>query len=307
MLSSKTASCFNVLDNCYYFHVFHGSICIVACTTLNVNSALVFEFLMQIVKLGVAYFKVFDEKSVQNNFVLIYELLDEICDFGYPQITQADTLMQYITSEAIRSDITAQGIAMQATGAVSWRRPDIKYRTNECFVDVLEKINLLVSTKGTVLKCSVTGQVMFRCFLSGMPECKFGLNDKIAYQKSTKILANTANTVELESCQFHQCVKLNEFEKDRIINFIPPDGEFELLKYAINHNVDIPIKVHAVVNELANSVEYTIAVKSYFSSKIQATSVVVKIPVPSSTSDTKIHVSDGKAKYKGEINSIVWK
>ena len=39
-------------------------------------------------------------------------------------------------------------IAIQATGAVSWRRPGIKYRKNEAFIDVIESINLIVSAKG---------------------------------------------------------------------------------------------------------------------------------------------------------------
>ena len=28
----------------------------------------------------------FSEQSIKNNFVLIYELLDETLDFGYPQV-----------------------------------------------------------------------------------------------------------------------------------------------------------------------------------------------------------------------------
>lgn len=37
--------------------------------------------------------------------------------------------------------------------------------------------------------------------------------------------------VELDDCQFHQCVKLGKFDSDRTISFIPPDGEFELMRY----------------------------------------------------------------------------
>lgn len=37
---------------------------------------------------------------------------------------------------------------MQATGAISWRGPDIKYRKNEVFVDVVEDVNLLLSSSG---------------------------------------------------------------------------------------------------------------------------------------------------------------
>ena len=39
-----------------------------------------------------------------------------------------------------------------------------------------------------------------------------------------------ASSVELDDCQFHQCVKLGKFDSDRTISFIPPDGEFELMR-----------------------------------------------------------------------------
>lgn len=37
--------------------------------------------------------------------------------------------------------------------------------------------------------------------------------------------------VVIDDCQFHQCVKLSKFETEHSISFIPPDGEFELMKY----------------------------------------------------------------------------
>ena len=42
---------------------------------------------LQIVALFKNYFGgEFSEQSIKSNFVLIYELLDEILDFGYPQV-----------------------------------------------------------------------------------------------------------------------------------------------------------------------------------------------------------------------------
>lgn len=67
-----------------------------------------------------------------------------------------------------------------------------------------------------------------RAYLSGMPECKFGLNDKLVIDKSEK---GTGDAVELDDCRFHQCVRLNEFDSTRTISFIPPDGEFELMRW----------------------------------------------------------------------------
>src|ERR1700712_5145514 len=112
--------------------------------------------------------------------MLIY--FEEILDFGYPQNTETDTLKMYITTEGVKSERTMEDsskITMQATGALSWRKSDVKYRKNEAFVDVIEDVNLLVSATGTVLRADVNGQIVMRAYLSGTPECKFGLNDRL--------------------------------------------------------------------------------------------------------------------------------
>lgn len=58
----------------------------------------------------------------------------------------------YITSEGVKSEQAVREdsakITIQATGATSWRRADVKYRKNEAFVDVVENVNLLMSSKG---------------------------------------------------------------------------------------------------------------------------------------------------------------
>ena len=37
------------------------------------------------------YFKELEEESIRDNFVVIYELLDELMDFGYPQVLYLDS------------------------------------------------------------------------------------------------------------------------------------------------------------------------------------------------------------------------
>lgn len=46
------------------------------------------------VKVLQEYFKELEEESIRDNFVLIYELLDEIMDFGYPQTTESKILKE---------------------------------------------------------------------------------------------------------------------------------------------------------------------------------------------------------------------
>ncbi|KXG49976.1 Clathrin adaptor, mu subunit [Penicillium griseofulvum] len=318
------------LGSTTFSHVKHENIYLVAVTKSNANAALVFEFLYRLIMLGKSYFGKLDEEAVKNNFVLIYELLDEILDFGYPQNTDPDTLKMYITTEGVKSAIAnsptdSSRITQQATGALSWRRSDIKYRKNEAFVDVIEDVNLLMSATGTVLRADVNGQIVMRAYLTGTPECKFGLNDRLLLDTgetssnmnnpggdnglgTSKTTRAAAGSVTLEDCQFHQCVKLGRFDADRIISFVPPDGEFELMRYRATENVNLPFKVHPIVREIGTTkVEYSVAIKANYSSKLFATNVVIRIPTPLNTAKTTERTSQGRAKYEPEQNNIVWK
>ncbi|RMJ22294.1 AP-2 complex subunit [Aspergillus sp. HF37] len=316
------------LGSTTFSHVKHENIYLAAVTKSNANAALIFEFLYRLIALGKSYFGKFDEEAVKNNFVLIYELLDEILDFGYPQNTETDTLKMYITTEGVKSAIAnspadSSRITMQATGALSWRRSNVKYRKNEAFVDVIEDVNLLMSATGTVLRADVNGQIVMRAYLSGTPECKFGLNDRLLLDSdaaaaaaasgnqrpgATKATRAAAGAVTLEDCQFHQCVKLGRFDADRIISFVPPDGEFELMRYRATENVNLPFKVHPIVREVGTTrVEYSVAIKANYSSKLFATNVIVRIPTPLNTAKTSERTSQGRARYEPEHNNIVWK
>ena len=70
---------------------------------------------------------------------------------------------------------------MAVTNAVSWRSEGLRYKKNEVFLDVVESVNLLVNSNGSVVRSEVVGALKMRTFLSGMPECKLGLNDKVIH------------------------------------------------------------------------------------------------------------------------------
>jgi AP-2 complex subunit mu-1 len=139
-------------------------------------------------------------------------------------------------------------LTKQITGAIDWRREGIRYKKNEVYIDVLESVNLLIGTTGSILRSEVTGRVQMNTKLTGMPECKFGLNDKLVIEKES-----TGNRkkpgVEIDDCTFHRCVRLGKFDADRTITFIPPDGEFELMRYRVNDNVNLPFRLIPAVQE----------------------------------------------------------
>jgi AP-2 complex subunit mu-1 len=48
--------------------------------------------------------------------------------------------------------------------------------------------------------------------------------------KSGEDASRSKSSIAIDDCQFHQCVKLSKFETEHSISFIPPDGEFELMR-----------------------------------------------------------------------------
>lgn len=117
---------------------------------------------------------------------------------------------------------------------------------------MLEYVNLLMSPQGQVLSAHVAGKIVMKSYLSGMPECKFGINDKLTLDnKGSKnvsdnvagVITSTTTTsgkssIAIDDIQFHQCVKLSKFESDHSISFIPPDGEFEVNQIPSNSTVE---------------------------------------------------------------------
>ena len=73
----------------------------------------------------------------------------------------------------------------------------------------------------------VQGTLKMRTYLSGMPECKLGLNDKVLFEAQGR--GGRQKAVDLEDVKFHQCVRLARFDNDRTIAFIPPDGAVSLV------------------------------------------------------------------------------
>jgi len=191
------------------------------------------------------------------------------------------------------------------TGAVNWRGENIKYRKNEVFLDVIESVNLLVNTNGTLLRSEIVGAVKMKSCLSGMPELRLGLNDKVLFENSGR--NPRAKAVEMEDVTFHQCVRLSNFENDRTISFIPPDGEFELMTYRLNTHVKPLIWIEATIDSHQHSrITYMIKARSQFKQRSTANNVEIIIPVPPDADSPKFKTSIGTVKYAPEKDAIIW-
>lgn len=65
---------------------------VLALSKRNSNAAEIILYLHKLVAVLTEYFKEVEEESIRDNFVIIYELLDEMMDFGHPQTTESKIL-----------------------------------------------------------------------------------------------------------------------------------------------------------------------------------------------------------------------
>lgn len=179
----------------------HSNVLLLAVTRKNSNITMVLYFLHKLTEVMRDYFGEVEEESIRDNFVVLYELLDETMDFGYPQIAEAGVLKEYITTESHVLEREKVKPPQAVTNMVSWRPEGIRHPKEEVYLDVEEKLHLLVSAGGKVMSSEIEGALKMKCYLSGMPNLKLGLNDKLMFQATGR--RQTAKAVELEDVKFH--------------------------------------------------------------------------------------------------------
>ncbi len=69
----------------------------------------------------------------------------------------------------------------------------------------------------SVSMCSIFGEARCKCELSGMPDLLLTFNKPSL----------------LDDCSLHRCVRINRYESERVVSFVPPDGEFTLFTYKV--------------------------------------------------------------------------
>jgi AP-1 complex subunit mu len=301
-----------IMDNEIIFSfIKYNNLTFLAVSRRNSNVMMVFAFLYKFQEVLIDYFKELEEESIRDNFVIIYELLDEMMDNGYPQITEVKILQEYIKTEYHKLEgekkaINPMDVAIPDTiNNVPWRPSGIKHKKNEIFLDVIEKLNMLITASGNVVKSEIIGALKMKSFLSGMPELKLGLNDKALFEATGRTTKGRA--VELDDIKFHQCVRLTRFENERTISFIPPDGDFELMSYRLDMNVKPLFTVECNVEHKSSTrINFRVRAKSNYKAKNSANNVEINIPVPSDVQAPSLKASSGTAVYNPDNNNMVW-
>uniref|UniRef100_A0A7N9AWB8 AP-4 complex subunit mu-1 n=1 Tax=Mastacembelus armatus TaxID=205130 RepID=A0A7N9AWB8_9TELE len=235
----------------HFVHIRQGGLYWVATTTADASPFTVIEFLNRLTALVKDYCGSLSEKSVQMNFALIYELLDEVVDYGYIQTTSSDILKNFIQTEAVSSrpfslfDLSNVGLfgaeTQQSKVAPSSAatRPIQSSREqggkSEIFVDVIERMSVVIGSNGVLMKADVEGEIRVKCYMPSCSEMRIGLNEELSIGKSQ--LRGYGAAVRVNECSFHQAVRLDEFDSHRILRLCPSQGEQTMMQYQLSDDL----------------------------------------------------------------------
>lgn len=144
------------------------------------------------------YCGVLNEESIRKNFVLIYEIIDEIIDYGHPQMVTTESIRPFIVSEPIvvQPESTVKPkrtwvpkIFKQSTiSSTAIQKPisnldNKKDKKNEIFVDIFEKLTVLFNANGLMINSSIDGVIQMKSYLKGNPELRLVLNNDLQVGK----------------------------------------------------------------------------------------------------------------------------
>ncbi|KAG5493996.1 hypothetical protein JKF63_01829 [Porcisia hertigi] len=231
-----------------FSHIHRNDVFLVGTYPSDDTALVVLEQLCLVVRVLTAYLSEVTENTVRENFSVVYQLLQEIFDYGYPLTTELYALEELVPRPTLENRVrtildtslvnkvmpvggrTAIGVGSRQLnsllGGVPWRDPEARHSVNEILFDVVESLDYVLDSEGRCIRAAVQGSIEVNCRLSGMPEVILRLRD--------------VDTV-VDDVAFHRCVRLDRYEHDRTLCFIPPDGKFTLMRYTCKTSLQMPL------------------------------------------------------------------
>ncbi|KAF8520060.1 clathrin adaptor, mu subunit [Gautieria morchelliformis] len=249
-------------------HIECGGLRFLAPVSSEMDPLFVFAFLQRFVEILQDYLGEVSASSLKDNFDVVYQLLEEMVDDGYPLTTESSALRDIVLPPSFVNKILsvagvaglAKSTATPFASPIPWRKAGIKYNANEIYFDVVEELDAIVSRTGIVVSSTVWGKIKANCRLSGTPD----------------LLLTFSNAQVLSDCSFHPCVRLQKWTRDKALSFVPPDRYFTLLEYRFSPSAGIaaaqpippPLTMKPVVTITENGGMIDLTLKSHVSGKI---------------------------------------
>ncbi|KAJ3074355.1 AP-3 complex subunit mu-2 [Podochytrium sp. JEL0797] len=289
----------------YLIHIQRNGLFFVALFREEVQPLEIVEFLQRIVDLLLDYFGELSEPIIKEHFDVVYELLEEMLDHGHPYITEPANLKDMVPPPSLLSSVmNAVSLGPNSFGApkvptasfsqVPWRSMGMRYAKNEFYMDVIESLNVIMDKNGGIISGNIGGEIRCTSRLSGMPDLTLNFQNPRVFDS---IMTS-----------FHPCVRYFRFEKDRIVSFVPPDGDFKLMDYVIPltnpTHLPLQLKPHIQFTTTGGSLSVTVCPRSTGGKALEQ--VIVSLVLPPQIMSARIDASVGSVQYDQNARKIRW-
>eukprot|EP00126_Sphaerothecum_destruens_P002714 Sdes_comp16136_c0_seq1m5382 len=251
------------ISETFFAHITNSNLYLVLVTEdANISPLFVLDFLHHLARLCSKFCGGFTPEIILLNFVLLRELMEEVFDFGYPQLVDFDILKQFVLSEKIPSAISSSlnfsfihetppknnpdfsrfsdgfyDHSKKNSPGLSFREDALKISPqssqSEIFVDIIETLSVTMSQDGKIKKYILQASVETKS--QGLEKCKFLLGFQNNFQlknqsgsflmdAKTKCEQETSlkKSIYLDEISFHQNVDTKQFLAQKIVGFFPP-------------------------------------------------------------------------------------
>ncbi|TWW78818.1 AP-3 complex subunit mu-1 [Takifugu flavidus] len=270
----------------YLISIYRGKLFFLSVVQNEVPPLFVIEFLHRVADTIQDYFGDCSEAAINDNVVTVYELLEEMLDNGFPLATESNVLKEMIRPPTILRSVVntltggsnvGETLPTGQLSNIPWRRSGVKYTNNEAYFDVVEEIDAILDKSGTTVCAEIQGVIEACVRLSGMPDLT---------------------------------LSFMRWESERVLSFIPPDGNFILMNYHVSSQnlVAIPVYVKQNINFFETGpcgrLDITIGPKQTMGKTVE--DLKVTICMPKSVLSANLTATQGNYTYDLATKVLVW-
>ena len=285
----------------YLITIYRDRLYFIAAVTKEVQPLFVIEFLHRIFDTFVDYFGSCSETTIKENYVVVYEILEEMLDNGYPLATESNVLKELIKPpnmlRSVVNTMTGQSnvanrLPSGQLSNIPWRRTGVKYASNEAYFDITEEVDVILDRSGSTVFTEIQGTIDASIKLSGMPD----------------LTMSFVNSNLLDDVSFHPCVRFKRWETERVLSFVPPDGNFKLCSYHVsNQNMTtIPIYVRHNIQYLGNGGRFEVTIGPRHTKGKVIEEVKVCASMPKQVININLQTSQGDYSFSPVDKEMRW-
>ena len=300
------------LSGVHYIYMKRGGMYFVCATRFNASPSFIIELLNRLVQVFKDFCGVLSEESFRANFLLLYELLDEILDGGYVQTLSTGDLKPCVHNEPVvvfdvRRRLTGKKvlapnsamkpITMSQIGRNGVLGPPLPARRGgEIFIDVVERLSAVFSSStvggssGDLLNAIVEGSIVMKSYLEGKTSMTLSLpSDLVVGGRRNGAMGvedapfqRDGGFIVLDDANFHGCVNTEELDNRHFLSLEPPEGEFVAMNYRLtSKDLPIPFRLYPRVEEAGPCrIEMVLNIRCDAPPRNYASDVEIRFPVP---------------------------